>query len=157
MFFKSINGQNTGYYYKYDFEQYLTSKTSNPSEYLKKLKESIKYLVVARENKIEGRIDFLVINNGNNNSEILIKKKELRIPNQKNNRKSPIYFSFEQEVKKAFEKTDLEFLKENKEKFMTEISILFEITSYNTFSEDEKKVDLVIQGEEVKMKIEIIN
>ncbi|MCR9134201.1 MAG: hypothetical protein NXI08_16665 [bacterium] len=150
-FCKSVNGQNSGFYYKYDFKSYLLSKTQNSEKYLQGLQETIRYMAIARENKIEGKLEFLLINNGNNQSEIIVKKHGLKSGIENFNDIYLPYVGFEREVQLAFKKVDAELLIENKEKFMTEFSILFEMESSNSFSEEERNVDLIVEGKQVKM------
>ncbi len=111
---------------------------------------------IARENKIEGRLNFLLINEGNNQSEIILKKHGLRSQIKNFNENYLPYIGFEQQVQLAFKKIDAELLIDNQEKFMTEFSVLFEMESSNSFTEKDREVDFVIKGKEVSTKTKTI-
>ncbi len=145
-----IIGQSSGFYYKYDFKSYLVSKTQNPNEYFQKIQENIKYMPIARENEIEGKLEFLLVNNGNNESEIILKHHGLRSKIESFNENYLPYLGFEAEVRLAFEKVDDKLLINNTEKFMTEFSILFEIESSNSSSKEERDADFIIKGKRVE-------
>ena len=133
-FFQRLEGQDAGCYQSYDFKSYLLEKTQNSDEYIQKIEESIRYMAIAKENKIEGRLEFILINHGNNESEIILKTHGLSSRIENFNDFYLPYAGFESTVKLAFEKIDAELLNTNDEKFITEFSILFKLESSDAYS-----------------------
>ncbi len=60
--------QDTGYYYKYDLERFITSKVGDVS--IDSIKTHIKYPPILRENEIEGYSKFMIKSNGNKHGSI---------------------------------------------------------------------------------------
>lgn len=151
IFCKPLNGQHTGYYYKYDFKTYLHTKTKDSQTYLQTIQDSINYLAIARENKFEGKLYFIIVNNGCNESEIILKKLDLKSSLDGVKDSYLLTTAFESEVKLAFKKVDKIWLLDNTEKFMTDFSILFKLEQSDTFSAVEENADIIIVGKPVKI------
>jgi len=63
--------QQKGYYYKYEFEDFLTTKTIDTKRYLQTIYKNIKYPSLEKSNRIEGVIRVLIYNHDKENLEII--------------------------------------------------------------------------------------
>ena len=145
-------GQNSGYFYKYSFNQFLLSKTANHKEYIESLKNKILYPPIAKENSIEGTLKYLIINSGKNEPEIILVEKKLY--SQKNGKEVEksrlIYFNFDEIIKKAFNFTNNIYLNKNTEKYITEFSVIFDLEPYEKRNKSKSESEIVIKGKRLK-------
>lgn len=153
----NVTGQSSGFYYKYDFRTYLNSKTVNSNEYVQLLQDRIKYPAIAKENEIEGKLECLLINTGDNESQIIVKKQGLKSKKEDFNEFYLPYFIFEREIQIAFHKVDAKMLIDNQEKFISEFSIVFKIESTERIVKEHRNTDVINIENRIKTSIKIMN
>ena len=107
-----LTAQESNCYYKYDFEEFLTKKTSNHNDYMKEVYSTLKYPVESRINNKEGLVKVILICHGKNNYEV--------IPISK-------HPEFHDQIILAFEKINKKQLLKSNDKFFTEFEISFEL------------------------------
>ena len=64
-FVNTSYSQQAGYYYRYDFEYFLASKTKDGKAWKKLFQESMRYPAICAENMIEGEAIFFLMYHGN--------------------------------------------------------------------------------------------
>ena len=77
---------------------------------MKSFQDGIKYSTIARENSIEGKLVFLYINNGFDNSELILKNQELDSKNKHIDIKKYPFIYFEKVIRDAFYKTNKNYI-----------------------------------------------
>jgi len=128
-----------GYYYKYSFENFLTNKTAVDEEYMKEIQRNLKYPRADRENKIEGIVRALIINNDSGDFEIIAANNLSEL---------------DEAVIEALEIAHNKYSSPSKEKYITEISVEFKFDDYNDNSEKstKNKSDIIVTAMPTKYK-----
>lgn len=142
-------GQDTGFYYKYDFETFIRTKTQNADSFMLAFKENIKYPALLRENKVEGVLRVIVYNTGSE-LELLMKREGLMSAVDDYKSLDIDYRVLEQEVNRVFINYCSKFLKENSEKYLTEFSVLFKFQSVSNIRKPVNDPDFTIIGRGIK-------
>ena len=108
----SCKAQGSGYYYKYDFEDFLESKVTDRLNYLRHVFKHTNYPSVDRNNEIEGYIRAIIINHGLGNNELIVPSN---------------IGTLDETVKKVLSEANNLYLKESSEKYFTEVCFNFDI------------------------------
>ena len=139
-----LTGQDSGFYYKYRFNDFLKAKTKNKDQYLKSLKELIVYPAIARENLIEGHLKYLIINSGLKEPKLILMNQILYNPKDHKEIGKSIYkyTFFDEIIRKAFNAANAMYLNRNTEKYLTEFSVFFDLESY----ENNYNSEIIIKG-----------
>lgn len=155
LYFQSLLGQETGFYFKYDFHHFLETKSTDKEKYLQNFKKNLRYPPISRENNLEGALEFLVISSGNDELELILRTSKIEggLVELKNNQLQFAAEIFKEAVQKVFEETNAKFLKENKEKYLTSFTVLFDMLPFEKDKRIYKQYDFVIQGDEIKLEI----
>ena len=108
----NIYTQENGYYYKYDFEEFITTKTTNEELYIRSIQGNIKYPKKERTAAIEGVIRIMLMNHGNGNTETVALND---------------ISGLDEETVKVIKLSNEIFLRKSDEKYFTEILMEFDI------------------------------
>ena len=122
---KVLNAQDSGYYYKYTFDDFLTSKTLSEREYIKSIYKNLVYPKKERENGIEGIIRVLIINHDKDNTEILTLN-EIQ--------------GLDDVVMGVITKTNEKYLLKSNEKYITELFVDFD---FEPLSHDKRQDNII--------------
>lgn len=152
----SLWGQETGFYFKYNFNQFLLNKSKDKVEYLKGFNKNLQYPGIGRENNIEGSLEFLVMSCGDDELELILRKSKIEtgLEGVKQDQIKYAIAIFERAVQKAFKETNRNFLKENTEKYLTSFTVLFDNFPFEEDKQIYEKYDFVIKGDKVELKIQ---
>jgi len=112
--------QETGYYYKYEFDEFIVAKQDDKQNFIRTIQANIKYPSFERENSIEGVVKVILINHGTENPDIIAADD---IHNLDEECVRIIKLAYESSIKKT------------SEKYITEIHLEFDIED----TEEEKR------------------